>query len=330
MKIHAKSALLGGLFLCCSLFVQAQTLRGTVRDLDTGRPVAGSTVNLSGGAAPFTTSSDSLGVFVFERLRPGYYRIDIQSEGFENQTIAELNVVAGKELELEVLLIRSLTALPELTVTSNAPGRRQVLPLGEIPLSREQTLRFPATFFDPARLAMTYPGVVNNDDQANGISVRGNSPAFLRWHLEGADIVNPNHLTNAGTISDRPTAAAGGVLMFSAQLLDNSALLTGSYPAGYGDALGGVMDINLRRGNSRRHEFTAQAGLIGTDLAAGGPCLIRGKTPTSSITAILQWACWDKWAFRSATSRSTFRTCRSNSMFREKTAANGLFSAWAA
>lgn len=277
MRIAKKCTLFLLLLIGGMVALQAQTLRGTVRDLDTGRPVAGSTVNLSGGTTSFTTASDSLGVFVFEDLRPGYYRIDIQSAGFENQSVAELNVVAGKELELEVLLIRSLTALPELTVTSNAPGRRQMLPLGEIPLSREQTLRFPATFFDPARLAMTYPGVVNNDDQANGISVRGNSPAFVRWHLEGADIVNPNHLTNAGTISDRPTAAAGGVLMFSAQLLDNSALLTGSYPAGYGDALGGIMDINLRRGNNRRHEFTAQAGLIGIDLAAEGPLFEKGK-----------------------------------------------------
>lgn len=277
MRIAKKCAFFILFFTGILSSTDAQTLRGTVRDLDTGRPVAGSSLNLSGGLAPFTTTSDSLGIFVFENLRPGYYRIDIQSEGFENQTIAELNVVAGKELELEILLLRSLTALPELTVTSNAPGRRQVLPLGEIPLSREQTLRFPATFFDPARLAMTYPGVVNNDDQANGISVRGNSPAFLRWHLEGADIVNPNHLTNAGTISDRPTAAAGGVLMFSAQLLDNSALLTGSSPAGYGDALGGIMDINLRRGNKRHHEFTAQAGLIGIDLAAEGPLFGKGK-----------------------------------------------------
>ncbi|MBK7938863.1 MAG: TonB-dependent receptor [Lewinellaceae bacterium] len=124
---------------------------------------------------------------------------------------------------------------------------------------------------------MVYPGVVNNDDQANGLVIRGNSPASLRWRMEGVDIVNPNHLTNAGTFSDRPTASAGGVLMFSAQLLNNSSLLTGSFPAGYGNALGGIMDMNLRSGNRHRHEFTAQAGLIGLDLAAEGPLFQKGK-----------------------------------------------------
>lgn len=275
MKIDTKYALLFFLFLALSISSQAQTLRGTVRDADSGRPLAGATLGLQGVTVPRSTVSDSAGAFVFDNLRAGYYRLEIQMEGFEKQIVAEVSVVAGKERELEVLLHRAATALPELTVVSSA--RRAPLPLGEIPLTREQTLRFPATFFDPARLAMTYPGVMNNDDQANGISIRGNSPAFVRWHLEGTDIVNPNHLTNAGTISDRPTAAAGGVLMFSAQLLDNSSLLTGSFPAGYGDAVAGIMDINLRRGNNRQHEFTAQAGLIGLDFAAEGPLFEKGK-----------------------------------------------------
>lgn len=197
--------------------------------------------------------------------------------GFESQTISEISLVAGKEQVLALALRHSVSELPELLITANQPGRRIQQPLAEIPLSRDQTLRFPATFFDPARLAMAYPGVSGNDDQANGLSIRGNNPASVRWKLEGLDVVNPNHLPNAGTFSDRPAAASGGVLMFSAQMLDNSALLTGNYPAGYADALGGIMDMNLRRGNTYQHEFTAQAGLIGLDVAAEGPLFGRGK-----------------------------------------------------
>jgi hypothetical protein len=37
------------------------------------------------------------------------------------------------------------------------------------------------------------------------------------------------------------------------------------------------MDMNLRRGNNRQHEFTAQAGLIGLDFAAEGPLFEKGK-----------------------------------------------------
>jgi len=259
---------------------QAQTLRGIVRDADNGDAVIGATVALRfsrAGATPVSLATNPSGEFVFEKIRAGYYSVEITSQGFENQTIAEVNVAAGKEQVLDIALRRSTAQLAEVTISATQPGRRPTLPLGEIPLTRDQTLRFPATFFDPARLAMAYPGVVNTDDQANGLSIRGNSPASLRWRLEGVDIVNPNHLPNAGTFSDRSAAASGGILMFSAQLLDNSSLLTGAFPAGYGDALGGIMDMNLRSGNNRKHEFTAQAGLIGLDLAAEGPIGNKGK-----------------------------------------------------
>jgi len=260
--------------------IQAQTLRGSIRDADNGEAVVGATVSLRfnrSQSSPTTLASNPEGEFEFVKLRSGYYTMEITAQGFESQTIAEINVVAGKEQVIEVALRRSSEQLAEVTISATQPGRRAPLPLGEITLTRDQTLRFPAMFFDPARLATAYPGVAQTDDGTNSLSIRGNSPASVRWRLEGVDIVNPNHLPNAGTFSDRPASASGGILMFSAQLLDNSSLLTGAMPAGYGDAIGGIMDMNLRRGNSRQHEFTAQAGLIGLDLAAEGPIGKNGK-----------------------------------------------------
>ena len=277
MKITLKYALFLLSLLVFSPRSFAQTLRGIVRDAARGNVLPGAQVNLSAMSDTVRRSvaTDASGQYIFQNLRPGYYRLEVSHDGFRPMVLREISVAGGKETLLDIAYDQNV-GLPLLTVV-NASSRRPPQPLSEIPLTREQTLRFPATFFDPARLAMAYPGVMNNDDQANGLAIRGNSPASLRWRLEGVDIVNPNHLTNAGTFSDRPTAAAGGVLMFSAQLLDNSSLLTGSFPAGYGDALGGVMDMNLRNGNDRRHEFTAQAGLIGLDLAAEGPLAKEGK-----------------------------------------------------
>jgi len=279
----AKAGLILSL-LTFSLLASAQTLRGIVRDAATGEEVVGANLRLTGAADSLgeTTLTDISGQYIFQNLRPGYYTLEILYGGYSPMIIREISIAGGKETLLDINYDQNVD-LPMLTIV-NASNRRIVQPLSEIPLTREQTLRFPATFFDPARLAMAYPGVMNNDDQANGLSVRGNSPAFVRWRLEGVDVVNPNHLTNAGTFSDRPTAAAGGVLMFSAQLLDNSSLLTGSFPAGYGEALGGIMDMNLRRGNSRQHEFTAQAGLIGLDVAAEGPLFRKPTTNNQQPT----------------------------------------------
>jgi hypothetical protein len=151
----------------------------------------------------------------------------------------------------------------------------------------EEQFRFPATFFDPARVAMSFPGVAGENDGTNIISVRGNSPNALKWRLEGVEIVNPNHTANAGTFSDRPTQAAGGVNILSAQLLSTSSFLTGAFPAGYGNSLGGILDMRLRKGNAHDREFTIQAGLIGVEVAVEGPFgggLERSRSPEASST----------------------------------------------
>lgn len=277
------------LALTSSLLV-AQTLRGTLLDADNGEPVVGATVQLQylrSNASPVSLATSPDGSFVFESIRPGYYSLSIAAQGYENQIITEINVVSGKDQILELTLRRSNAQLSEVTILGTQPGRRPLLPLGEIPLTKDQTLRLPAMFFDPARLAMAYPGVAQMDDGTNNMSIRGNSPLSMRWRLEGVDIVNPNHLPNAGTFADRASASGGGVLMFSAQLLDNSSLLTGAMPAGYGDALGGVMDMNLRKGNTRQHEFTAQASLVGLDLAAEGP--LAGKNSSNPASYLVNY-----------------------------------------
>jgi hypothetical protein len=267
--------LLSSLFFFSSVQLSAQTLRGTVREFGGTQPIVGATVlvypgNSRGTAVALATNPS--GAFVFEQLRPGYYRCEVAAVGYQSVHITEIPVVAGKEQVLDVELRHFVAQLPEVTISTGLPpGRRPFQPLSEIPLSRDQTLRFPAMFFDPGRLAAAYPGVSQTDDGTNSMSIRGNSPAALRWRLEGLDIVNPNHLPNAGTLSDAPAAASGGVLLFSAQMLANSSLLTGAFPAGYGDAVGGVMDMNLRAGNDRKHEYTVQAGLVGLDVAAEGP-----------------------------------------------------------
>jgi hypothetical protein len=253
--------------------LQAQQLRGIVRDADRGLPLVGVSISLGQTADinQLAITTDANGSFFTDALAPGYYLCFFTLEGYEPLLIPEVRIASGKETVLDVAMRPAVTELPNVTIKATPSDRRALQALGEIPLTREQTQRFPATFFDPARLALAYPGVANTDDQSNSLSIRGNSPANLLWRLEGLDVVNPNHLSNAGTLGDRPTTSSGGVLLFSAQLLDNSSLLIGAYPAGYGAALGGIMDISLRNGNNTQHEFTAQAGLLGLDIAAEGP-----------------------------------------------------------
>ena len=135
----------------------------------------------------------------------------------------------------------------------------------------EEVYRLPGTFYDPARLVALLPGVVQTNDQANHLSVRGNTPNANLWRLNGLAIVNPNHTANAGTFYDFPTLSGGGVNAISAQVLDNSGFFAGGLPVEYGNANGGTFDLRLRPGNKSRRRYQAQAGFIGFDLMAEGP-----------------------------------------------------------
>ena len=102
------------------------------------------------------------------------------------------------------------------------------------------------------------------DDGNNNIVIRGNSPAGLLWRMEGIDIPNPNHFSDAGT-------SGGGISILSSQLLSNSDFITGAFAAEYGNALSGVFDLKLRKGNNERKEYSFQAGVLGLNAAAEGP-----------------------------------------------------------
>ncbi|MFT2009523.1 TonB-dependent receptor [Pontibacter sp. 13R65] len=245
-----------------------QTIRGTVREQLSASPLPAATVTVTSLPSPQGTTTDAAGQFLLPAVPVGRHTLQISYLGYQDMVVQVLHI-AGKETVLDIRLEETARQLPELTVSTG-----EQIDLQEInsrTITMEQTQRYAATFYDPARLAASFPGVVTANDQANHISVRGNSPNSLLWRLEGLDIVNPNHLTNAGTASDRPTQNGGGVNILSTQLLANSRFLNGAFPAGYGNALSGVFDMRLRKGNNQKRENTFQLSLIGIDLATEGP-----------------------------------------------------------
>lgn len=245
-----------------------QTIRGKVVDADNEKALIGATVSLINTNQ--SVISNEKGSFSLEKVPVGRHQLQVSFVGYETQKITELLLESGKELILEIRLKEAPKQLNETTVKAASNNLSGALTsINNITI--EQVMRYPATYMDPARLATAFAGVANDNDQANGMVIRGNSPNGVQWRLEGVEIVNPNHLSNAGTFSDRPTQNAGGVNILSAQLLGNMNLLTGAFPAEYGNAISGVMDMRLRKGNDKNHEFTAQAGIIGVDLAAEGP-----------------------------------------------------------
>lgn len=190
-------------------------------------------------------------------------------------------------LTLTLLLLLGLTANAQDTLSFGGvydlPGaevRATPLPVSRLAsqFTVEEIYRLPGTFYDPARLVALLPGVVQTNDQANHLSVRGNTPNANLWRLNGLAIVNPNHTANAGTFYDFPTLNGGGVNAISAQILDNSGFFSGGLPIEYGYATGGTFDLRLRPGAKQGARQQVQAGFIGFDGMAEGPLGKSGQT----------------------------------------------------
>ncbi len=277
------------LLFILSLSVQAsaqiprQTLRGTVLDAASMQPLVGATVAARQDSTLVRgTVTDADGRFRIDSLPVGRYQLQVSYLGYGTLTWQEILLEAGKQSVLPIQLHAQGRTLAEVVVPAQA-----ALP-AELPGTRvltvEDQFRFPSTFNDPARLVMVYPGVAGLQDGTNLFAVRGNGPNAVKWRLEGVEIVNPNHSANAGTFSDRPTQAGGGVNILSPQLLATSNFMTGGFPAGYDNATGAILDMRLRNGNDQGRERTRQFGFIGLEYAAEGPFR---KNPTGEAPAYL-------------------------------------------
>lgn len=244
-----------------------QTLRGTVTDEASGAPLPFVTVAILNSTYPQGTTTDSLGHFHLNNLPVGRYDLQISFVGYEPAVIRELLLTSAKEINCQVSLREQLVALDEVIV--QAPVNKEqtlnaIALTGGRMVSMEEAGRYAGACDDPARLVTSFAGVAGNFS-TNAIAVRGNSPQFLQWKLEGIEVPNPTHFADM-------TGIGGGIMSaLSSQVMGNSDFFNGAFPAEYSNALSGVFDMSMRNGNNQKHEHTFQFGTLGIDFASEGP-----------------------------------------------------------
>ncbi len=253
-------------FLAMMLNAQfSQTIRGTVADEILHHPIAGATVRIAGSEIAVVTNS--AGYFRIDNVGVGNVTLLIFNIGFKDNAIPNIVVDAGKEVVLNVLMQESVHVQEAVIVKSISRKNKPINELSVVStraFTVEETQRYAAAVNDPLRMATNYAGVAAAEDGNNNIVIRGNSPTGMLWRMEGIDIPNPNHFVSQGS-------SGGGISILSAQLLSNSDFVTGAFAAEYGNALSGVFDLKLRKGNNEKREITLQAGVLGLNGAIEGP-----------------------------------------------------------
>ncbi len=255
--------------IVCTLNSQTlfQTVRGTVVDKISQTPIPGAVIQVLNIDPAMVTTTDENGKFTFTKVPVGKQSLNITYLGYKPSALQNLSVNSGKELVLNVNLEEDVKQMNEVEVTAKVQKNKPLNEMSTVStraFSVEETQKFAAAANDPARMALAFAGVVSGPDGNNMISIRGNSPNGLLWRMEGVEIPNPNHFSNVGT-------SGGGISILSSQLLNNSDFSTGAFAAEYGNALSGVFDLKLRKGNNQKREYTFQLGVLGADVAMEGP-----------------------------------------------------------
>lgn len=260
---------IGFIFIGAHTFAQelTQTIRGNVTDKISKTPLPGATVMVVGSDPLIGTTTDPDGNFKLEKVQVGNHTLKVSFIGYKEVAIPNVIVNSGKQVVLNIPIEEDIVKMDEVVIRATLEKNKPLNDMANVSartFSVEETRKYAAAVNDPARMVASYAGVVQTSDGNNSISIRGNSPNGLIWRMEGVDIPNPNHFANVAT-------SGGGISILSSQLLTNSDFMTGAFPAEYGNALSGVFDLNLRKGNNEKREYTVQAGFLGMDVAAEGP-----------------------------------------------------------
>lgn len=255
-----------------------QVIRGAVLDGASGQPIEGATVELMNYMPRKKTVSAQDGSFRLEGIPVGRHRVLIEKGGYAMQTLSNIMVASGKEVvenialdELvtekvdnprspkEAMKQRAFNAYNNKTIANNKMALSSVQPF-----TIEEVQRYAGCLNDPSRLASSFTGIFNTDDSQNFIVNRGNSPFGVSFVIDGVYVDNPNHF---GTMGNSGSAFQ----ILNTGVIGNSELIRSAFPAEYGESFSAIYNMNLRKGNNQRFEFTARASLLGGEIIAEGP-----------------------------------------------------------
>ena len=207
---------------------------GTVESAVDGVPVAQAEIN-SGEQRLAQTSAD------------GQFRIEfgtgpsstpwpstpwtIIAPGFEPRSFTPPAEGGDFRLRLEPVSVRG----EDLEIRASRPWI-----LGEglssLTLQQQDLLALPQVGDDVLRGLTLLPGA-SSDDASAQLSIRGGRNDGLLLRLDGIEILEPYHLKDFNNF----------LSIFSPQIIDRAELITGGFPAPYGDRMSGVLDLTSVR-----------------------------------------------------------------------------------
>ena len=265
------SALALLLMACTALFAQG-TIRGFVKDDETGQPVIFILVGLEGTA--FGTQTDENGYYTLSKIPSGNYTLVINQFGFK-EVREQIAIVGDKVIAKNYFLIKDDLVMNEVEITDKGSAQKNNVNISVESMRSKDIKRIPSVGGAPdlAQALTTLPGFISTGDQGGQIYVRGGSPVQNKVLLDGMIVYNAFH-------------SIGLFSVFDTDIIANADVYTGGFSAQFGGRISSVMDITTRDGNKR--EIDGHVGLnpFGAKVQIEGP-LRKLKENGSGISYVL-------------------------------------------
>jgi TonB-dependent receptor-like protein/carboxypeptidase-like protein len=227
------------------------TVRGRVTDAQSHEPIG--QVDISVIRTMLHAYSEDDGRYVLEHVPAGACTLSVTHMGYAPLR-RELAIAAGEQKTLDLQLTRNAVKLEEITVTpgsfsfmGNGTGTRQTM-------SREDVQAVPQIGDDIFRAVNRLPGLASNDYSAH-FGVRGGRHDETLILLDGLQLYEPYHLKDFNE---------GAISVIDAETIDGVQLMTGGFPARYGNKRSGVFDVTSRTPEPNRTYFDFGTSMMNT------------------------------------------------------------------
>lgn len=237
----------------------AGALKGKVIDATSKEPLAGVVIRIEG--TEFGAIAKADGSFKIENIPEGAYTLRASFVGYKPLS-RNITIEDGKTLTLTLEMQESAVEASEIQVIAeNYRQPKEDVRTSLYKLEPKQVKNLAGGVEDVLRGLQAIPGVLAANDFSSQLFVRGSGPDQNLMLVDDIEVFNPYRLY--GTIS-----------MFNPETIADISLITGGFPAKYGDRLSAVLDVSNRDGMRDRY-FTAQINANVTDANV----VAEGKAP---------------------------------------------------
>ncbi len=195
-------------------------------------------VNIFNESKDYKIFTDNSGKYKVE-IEEGKYSVTVKHPGYNAYEFKNFLISKSENQTLNIYLIEKIISTEEIEVEGLFRQRQEDLRTSLFNIKPQNVKMLPGAVEDVLRSLQSLPGVTSPNDFTSQLIIRGSGPDENLIVMDDVEIFNPYRLY-------------GLVSMFNPETLSDITLITGGFPAKYGDRLSAVLDVLNKEGDRNK------------------------------------------------------------------------------